>query len=84
MGKKVLPVLAIIIGTVLTAGFLVGLLDFVAILLSSENASFKIGYFLGKIIFLIIGISLIVYGYKKLNPKKNKRKETIEDIGRSE
>jgi len=80
--KKVLYVICLIIGGFL---MLITLLRIPAVfwevkLLGGAEA---FGYLFGSFIFGILGFFLTRFGYRRLNPKKKKKQESIDDIGRS-
>ncbi|MBL4604650.1 MAG: hypothetical protein JKY02_03035 [Flavobacteriaceae bacterium] len=79
MGKKIIYVVLIVIGGILQLSSITGISGILKIAFSDNDSAFKIGYFITYIVFIILGIYLVRWGFRKLNPPKEK--DSIDDIG---
>lgn len=83
MGKKILYVVLMVLGGFMLLNMIRIIPDVLEVASSEKDIPFKIGYFTTLILFIALGIFLIRFGYRKLNPSKPKKKDTIDDIGQT-
>jgi uncharacterized membrane protein YbhN (UPF0104 family) len=81
MIKNILYALSMIVGVFLLLCFFIAFLMNLEELSSPQSPGYKFGIVIFLLIFLAVGIFFFWFGLKKLNPKKKKKRESIEDIG---
>lgn len=80
--KKALYIPSLVIGIILLLSVLMQIPEVIGVVLTSKS-DFAFGSVIGYLVFVVIGLLLIRYGYRGLNHKKKKHPESIDDIGRS-